>query len=276
MTNPNGNYVWRGAGSAKPKNRYKSAGFPPPRKPTVSMKLSPAKPKADGKRRKIDDGPSESNAEAGPSSLVDRTPQANGHTSSSEQSKRPIVSSPSHHPERSTSSSSQAAPPKLSSAGTAPASTSRLRTTGIQKPTTPVNPSPLRQTWGQAEPSSPPAPPKPTRAATFLSGILEDTAPPPANDYDNPYQVAYVGRKDDYQLKKTLARSRSAAAIEKTAENTKAKVEAPKRPEASLSPQKIIEATLPAVCFVFPTLGSITDRTFYLIRVLSGHAPLLI
>ncbi|KAI0821543.1 hypothetical protein BC629DRAFT_1730409 [Irpex lacteus] len=245
--NPNGNCVWRGAGSARPKskNRYKSPGFPPPRQPAVSMKLAPAKPKADGKRRRIDDGPEEdASQQAGSSYSVGangRSPQTNGHLSTTDSSKRPIQSSASA---RSPSPSSQS-PQKLANSSTAPASTSRLRTTGL-KPTTPANPSPLRQAWKQTDSPSPPASiSKPTHAATIMNELVKSTAPKKAPEYINPFQetVPPVARP----AKKPLPRKRSVSASSKAgAEAAQSKAESSKKPEAELSPQKIIAATMPA------------------------------
>ncbi len=247
--NPNGNCVWRGAGSARPKskNRYKSPGFPPPRQPAVSMKLAPAKPKADGKRRRIDDGPEEdASQQAGSSSSVvtnGKSPQTNGHLPTTDSSKRPIQSSASARPP----SPSSPSPQKLANSSTAPASTSRLRTTGL-KPTTPANPSPLRQAWKQTDSPSPPASiSKPTHAATIMNELVKSTAPKKAPEYINPFQetVPPVARP----AKKPLPRKRSVSASSKAgAEAAQPKAESSKKSEAELSPQKIIAATMPAVC----------------------------
>lgn len=157
--NPNGTLRWNGAGSAKQikSNRYGSPAF-------GTAQITPEKPKADGKRRKLDDG-SPSTPPRGPTT----SPQAsrtNGPTT-----------------------------PKLSISTPPP---SRLRAPSVTKPTTPIQPSPLRQAWQMSPDSSqesvektpPPPASQPSETAHLMSELIKQATPPKKPDLSNPYQTA--------------------------------------------------------------------------------------
>jgi len=121
---------------------------------------------------------------------------------------------------------------------TAPA-TPRLRLSAPPKPTTPAVPSPLRNTWGTGESSSPPhptTPPKPsqpTRAANFMAELIKEATPPKKPDLSNPYQTASPVKPS---LQKKPAKKRKAA---------EGRPKEPEKKEIDLSPQIIIEDTVP-------------------------------
>jgi hypothetical protein len=257
--NPNGTMVWRGGGSSKPKSRYTSPGFPPARAAPIRMKLSPAKPKADGKRRKIEEEVDETAHKTSTSTNIHTNGvaiEANSHlsnpastvASASASTVASASASGSRHSERSPS------PQKLNSALTLPVQTVKVRTTGLQL-STPAVPSPLRQMLAQADPPSPPPPvppTKPTHAANFMAELVKDTAPKEPPVFTNPYQAAYpapLPARSNRKLSATRKRSETIEKSKTADKSTKAKLELPKerKPEAELSPQKIIEATLPKV-----------------------------
>ena len=262
-TNPNGSLVWRGAGSARRKNRYSSPGFSTSRS-APTLKLSPEKlqPKVEGKRRKIEESSESSTSAAGPSAATrspGATAQLNGsasapnvHNDSGPSSPSMLVSNGPRSP--SPVSQQSAGVPKLNGAASAPPATPRIRAAGV-KPTAPAIPSPLRQAWGQNDPPSPPPQqkPKPTRAANIMSELIKETAPPPKPVFSNPYQEACPVPVRPTK-KPPLPRRRPAAAAQagssKAASSTTAAKTEPaqeRKAEAGLSPQKIIEATLPKV-----------------------------
>ncbi|KAI0343216.1 hypothetical protein BDW22DRAFT_1419894 [Trametopsis cervina] len=262
--NPNGSYVWRGGGSAKPKNRYSSPGFTSTRAAPTRMKLSPEKPKpkTDGKRRRIDSEPeasSSSSTSASPGRLNGTANHANGFTSPPEVNK--VVNSSTVAVPGSTRSPSPAGQPssKLNGAATAPTTGPRIRTAGMKPPTAPSVPSPLRQTWGQTDSPSPPSSIniKPTRAANILSELVRETAPRPPSIFSNPYEAASPVPVPVRPVKKSSFRRRAAPGTSTTpttavaATTTTITTTAPlartegHKPEAELSPQKIIEATIP-------------------------------
>ncbi|KAI0057459.1 hypothetical protein BV25DRAFT_1769096, partial [Artomyces pyxidatus] len=117
---------------------------------------------------------------------------------------------------------------------TAP-STPRLRMSIPPKPTTPAIPSPLRNTWGMNDSSPPQAshqPKQPTQAANFMSQLIKEATPPKKPDVSNPYQTASpvkVPVKKTNNLKKRKAQE----------------VKPPIEKTVDLSPQRIIEATVP-------------------------------
>lgn len=160
--NPNGPYRWDGVGSAKQNKRncYASPAFGTPQ-------ISPEKSKSDGKRRRVDNSSSPPPTDSKlPYPIT--TPQA--------------------------SRSNAPTTPKLSVNTTTP----RLRTPSITKPTTPSQPSPLRQTW-QLSPtnsnedlqqSSPPPGPRPSETASLVSQLIKEATPPRKPDLSNPYQTA--------------------------------------------------------------------------------------
>ncbi|KAI0675495.1 hypothetical protein C8Q78DRAFT_1101817 [Trametes maxima] len=226
--NPMGVYRWQGGGSARPRNRYQSPGFGTSvRRPTI--KLTPEKPKTDSKRRRVGEDAATSSPQrvhkAGSSSASTLTPSsstssmANGSTSSAD---------------RANGASAPAAP-----------ATPRIRTSGIVKPTTPAVPSPLRQTWSQSDspPQTSPSQPvsKPTRAASFMAELIKEVTPPKKPDFANPYEaVSPLGRP--VPKKQPVRKTRSAAKAEAEAKLQKEKTRS-KEPE--LTPQAIIEATVP-------------------------------
>ena len=118
----------------------------------------------------------------------------------------------------------------------APTTPSRpgVRTSGI-KPTAPVVPSPLRQTWSQSD-SPPQSQGKPTRAASFMTELIKEVTPPKKPDFVNPYEAANPMIKPAPK-KQPVRKTRAAAA----------KAEEPKK-QPELTPQAIIEATVPKVC----------------------------
>ncbi|RPD64373.1 hypothetical protein L226DRAFT_559572 [Lentinus tigrinus ALCF2SS1-7] len=222
--NPMGVYRWQGGGSARPRNRYQSPSFgSAPSRSTI--KLAPEKPKADSKRRRVGEDASTS------------SPQRAGATAGAKVN----GSAPSTLP------NSVSAPAALSSPATngrpngapipAPPSTPRIRTSGI-KPTTPAIPSPLRQTWGNSDSPPQPSPPqpasKPTRAASFMTELIKGVTPPKKPDFANPYEAA------NPMIKPAPKRH----PVRKTRTTAKAEAEAKKK-ESELTPQAIIEATVP-------------------------------
>ncbi|KAI0272529.1 hypothetical protein BC834DRAFT_351352 [Gloeopeniophorella convolvens] len=228
--NPNGIYKWQGAGSARPRNRHQSPAFGPPRATPSRIKLSAPEPspkKTDTKRRRVEtDAGSATPHEIG--GLVPSTPprgQARGDPSAT---RTPNGSSSSHTSNGDANSNKSSAVP----------ATPKLRLSVPPNPTTPAVPSPLRNTWGVSDSSSPPQasppskPSQPTRAANFMAELIKEVTPPKKPDLSNPYQTASP-------VKPSLQK--------KPAKKRKANEERPKEPEkeAVLSPQTIIEATVP-------------------------------
>ena len=74
--NPNGSYVLRGGGSARPRNRYHSPGFGPLQRTTTPIRITPEKPVADGKRRRIGYDPDSRSASS--STTTNGTPATSG------------------------------------------------------------------------------------------------------------------------------------------------------------------------------------------------------
>ncbi|OSD03070.1 hypothetical protein PYCCODRAFT_1434947 [Trametes coccinea BRFM310] len=228
--NPMGVYRWQGGGSARPRNRYQSPGFGS-RVARPTIKLTPEKPKTDSKRRRVGE---------------DAT------TSSPQRVHKPaLTTSTSSSSTSSTVSMANGAQSNIRPNGAAvPAvpSTPRIRTagTGVAKPTTPAVPSPLRQTWSQSDspPQTSPSQPasKPTRAASFMTELLKEVTPPKKPDFANPYEaVSPLPRPA--QKKQPVRKTRSAARAE--AEKAEREKEKAKEKEPELTPQAIIEATVP-------------------------------
>lgn len=133
---------------------------------------------------------------------------------------------------------------------TAPA-TPRLRLSAPPKPTTPAVPSPLRNTWGTGESSSPPfssppsKPSQPTRAANFMAELIKEVTPPKKPDLSNPYQTASPVKPS---LQKKSAKKRKPA---------ERRPKEPEKKDVDLSHQTIIEATIPTVRVLYmPLLDS--------------------
>ena len=221
--NPNGVLRWQGAGSARPRNRYRSPGFGS-QPQGQRIKLSPPRPAADTKRRRVGSEVETSTAQkSAPPAVTSTIVFPASSSTSTVNGKTPVPQVPA-------SPSAPAAPvaPKVN--GTA---SPRLRTTGITvKPTTPAVPSPLRQAWKQGD--SPPQPPtRPTHAASYMTGLIKDVTPLKKPDVSNPYQTANPVKMPP--RKPVTRRFRPAENKEKQ----------PKEPEMTV--QAIIEATVPKV-----------------------------
>lgn len=230
--NPNGVYRWQGAGSARPRNRHQSPAFGPARTTPSKFKLSvpePSPSKADTKRRRLDP--------------VSESPAPHG-TGESPPSAPPREQPNAESSALSTSSGSSSSYTSMNdwnaNKSTTVPSTPRLRLSAPPKPTTPAVPSPLRNTWGTGESSSPPLsssppskPSQPTRAANFMAELIKEVTPPKRPDLSNPYQTASPVKPSQPK---------------KPAKKRKPAEERPKQPEkkeVDLSHQTIIEATIP-------------------------------
>ncbi|TFK94148.1 hypothetical protein K466DRAFT_477201, partial [Polyporus arcularius HHB13444] len=216
-----GVYRWQGGGSARPRNRYQSPSFgSAPSRSTI--KLAPEKPKADSKRRRVGEDATTS------------SPQRAGSTNGVNGSLPTSVSAPAA---LNSQSGSTANGRPNGAPVSAPPSTPRIRTNGI-KHTTPAVPSPLRQTWGNSDspPQSSHSQPtsKPTRAASFMTELIKEVTPPKKPAFANPYEAANPMVKP-VPKKQPVRRTRTTA---------KAEAEAKKK-EPELTPQAIIEATVP-------------------------------
>ncbi|KAI0367029.1 hypothetical protein BV20DRAFT_1001365 [Pilatotrama ljubarskyi] len=222
--NPMGVYRWQGGGSARPRNRYQSPGFGS----AASIKLTPEKPKTDSKRRRV--------GEDATTSTPQRVPKVNGFVT------LPSSTSNTSMGNSSTTVNGVQTNGKANgvTAPNAPA-TPRVRTSGVVKPTTPAVPSPLRQTWSQSDspPQTFPSQPttKPTRAASFMTELIKEVTPPKKPDFANPYEaISPIVRPAP--KKQPVRKTRSTAKAE-------GEVEKKKEKEPELTPQAIIEATVP-------------------------------
>ncbi|KAI0073258.1 hypothetical protein K474DRAFT_232297 [Panus rudis PR-1116 ss-1] len=225
--NPNGSYKWLGAGTARTRRtRYSSPGFGQSRtqRPSFKIPLPPPKPATtDNKRRRVGETAQASTAQPSPAQAA---------------------SSPRSSP----AAAKSASPPQPSSPvngvttankpnGINPPTTPRGRTPG--RTTAPAVSSPLRQAWGQAD--SPPSPPasKPTRAAALVTDIIKELTPPKVPEVLNPYEdPSLVHAK---RPKKPIVKRPRPAPAPKPVEPEPE----PKKDISTLSPQKIIEATVP-------------------------------
>ena len=227
--NPMGVYRWQGGGSARPRNRYQSPSFGSTSSRST-IKLAPEKPKADSKRRRVgEDATSSSPQRAGATTGT----KVNG-------SAAPTMPSSASAPAALGSQNGTTVNGRPNGAPVpAPPSTPRIRTNGI-KPTTPAVPSPLRQAWGNSDSPPQPSPTqpasKPTRAASFMTELIKEVTPPKKPDFANPYEAANPMIKPAPK-KQPVRRTRTAT---KAAEQAKKK-------EPELTPQAIIEATVPKV-----------------------------
>ncbi|KAI0305851.1 hypothetical protein B0F90DRAFT_933444 [Multifurca ochricompacta] len=228
--NPNGIYKWQGAGSARPRNRHQSPAFGPPRPTPSKIKLSVPESspnKTDIKRRRVDpvieSAAPHGTSESLPSAPPREQPRVESSTLSTSSG-----SSSSH------TSMNDSSPNKSTAVPTTP----RLRLSVPPKPTTPAVPSPLRNTWGMGDSSSPPysspasKPSQPTRAANFMAELIKEVTPPKKPDLSNPYQTASPVKPS---LQKKPVRKR------KVPEERPNEIEK----DVNLSPQTIIEATVP-------------------------------
>ncbi|TCD67585.1 hypothetical protein EIP91_012215 [Steccherinum ochraceum] len=216
--NPNGVYRWQGAGSARPRTRYQSPGFGPSRSMPIRMKLTTSEaPTTDKKRRRVGQD------------IDTSVPQRTAEPSAGSASSKPAAGVNGSTPPASTSNGSPLSPP-------------RIRTNNVSsKPTAPSVPSPLRQAWNQNDSPSPPHPAsasKPTRAANIMSELIKEATPAPKPDFSNPYETTGPAAAKPATRRPVTKRSRAVASSQP----------APKKEEkklADLSPQKIIEATVP-------------------------------
>ncbi|KAI0352339.1 hypothetical protein OH77DRAFT_1592171 [Trametes cingulata] len=220
--NPMGVYRWQGGGSARPRNRYQSPGFGSAA-PRTSIKLTPEKPKTDSKRRRV--------GEDATTSSPQRVPKTNGSAT--------FTSSTSATSMGNSSATANGTQTNGKTNGVTAPTTPRVRTSGIVQPTTPAVPSPLRQTWSQSDspPQTSPSQPatKPTRAASFMTELIKEVTPPKKPDFANPYEAISPIVKPAPK-KQPVRKTRSAA---------KAEAEKQKEKEPELTPQAIIEATVP-------------------------------
>lgn len=256
--NPNGVYRWRGGGSARPsrsRNRYASPAFGPTRTTPERLVLKDSTAtgeglRTDNKRRRI-----------GEEASLSSTTPTNGPTViqiPSDSSTSKIAQPPPSSPRITNGTSAQQ---KMNGTpnGAAPF---RLRTTGLQKPTTPAVPSPLRQAWSgslsDVSPSPEQAPPKPTKVANLMAELIKEVTPPKKPDVSNPYQTASPVKVPPStsrpKPKRARAKGKPVAAVSaKMDTDTDAKGE--ELAAEKVTPQAIIEATLPKVCqrlFLFP------------------------
>ncbi|KAJ6457164.1 hypothetical protein C8R47DRAFT_1164459 [Mycena vitilis] len=252
--NPNGTYRWSGGGSARPsKNRYASPAFGTPSRgssPHLVFHDSPSKSSEDAspKRRRLETPPATPppvprSAAPGPSPTRAAASQHFPFPHSSTPNSSPIVGPPSSAPLTPNSSS-------------------------LKVKSMPVNPSPLRQAWGNSPVSSissngsSPAQSTPTKAAALLSSIIRTAdaeVPKRTLDVRNPYQSASpVGTRvtnthppEAATRKRARATGRPAArqAEKQKEKEAKEKAEQEKkekeREREAVPPQAIIEATLP-------------------------------
>lgn len=236
--NPNGVYRWEGAGSAKhsrTRNRYASPAFgaSPSKQDRSAVKESiDFQDIPDSKRRRVGDELSSSSVSTQRSSISEPTARKVPFPS--------IVSS--------TSGTNGAG-----NRSTPVPSPSRLRSP--VKPTSPVVPSPLRQTWSETSSISQnetrKSPPQ-TKTANFMAELIKETTPLKKPDLANPYQLASPVAKvgpPRRSTKRPRATGRPVALTKTENEEEKGKKEEPKGKEELMefSPQTIIEATVPKV-----------------------------
>lgn len=227
--NPNGEYRWTGGGSARRSSLTPSRSASPVASPSAS---------GDHKRRRLGDDAMTSlsqstgieGLEAGITSLTDSTI---GEPST------PPASKPNRFP--------QVFP---------------LRAT-ITPKNAPTNPSPLRQSYTQASPSSPGSPdlhltkgsssPSPLQkraahATAIFSEIVEKATPPRRPDLSNPYQTASPVKPRQKERRRFS---------EKKGKDKEEQLEqvSPKKVEVAPSPKAIIEATVPQVCTLSREIG---------------------
>lgn len=235
--NPNGVYRWQGAGSARPRTRYQSPGFGTSRSMPIRMKLTPELPTTDKKRRRV--GQDAESSASQRASVAPAGPSTSGQAPITAATPAPSVngtSSTSPHPN-----------------GVVSPTTPRIRTNNLpSKPTAPAVPSPLRQAWNQNDSPSPPQPApasKPTRAANIMSELIKEASPAPKPDFSNPYDSAGPVPAKPATRRPVAKRSRAVAATHAETKEEKKVTE--------LSPQKIIEATVPKVGIFVHTVSTV-------------------
>ncbi|KAF8196771.1 hypothetical protein K438DRAFT_1825524 [Mycena galopus ATCC 62051] len=249
--NPNGNYRWSGAGSARPsKNRYISPAFGTSSRgssPRLVFQDSPAKPAEDAspKRRRLETPAATTPPPVPRSAAPDPSPT------------RVAASQHFPFPQSATPTSSPVAGSALTP----------ITPNTLLKKTLPAHPSPLRQAWGGSPASSissgnsSPAQ-APTKAASLLTALIRDAdaeLPKRSADVRNPYQsaspvsirVTNTHPPEAATRKRTRATGRpSAREAEKQKEKeAKEKEEQEKKEKAKemevVPSQAILEATLP-------------------------------
>ncbi|KAJ7173739.1 hypothetical protein C8R46DRAFT_121564 [Mycena filopes] len=242
--NPNGTLHWSGAGSARPsKNRYASPAFGSPSRASSEHLVFQESP---SKSTTTDASPKRRRLETPPASTPPPPPRS---------------AAPGPSPNR--VAATQHFPFPISTPAASPV------TPGLAKSKTmPVNPSPLRQAWGNSPASSvsssqsSPAHGTPTKAATLLTALIRDAdadVPKRSLDVRNPYQSASpVGIRvtnthpPEVTRKRTRATGRPTVAErqkekeeqEKAEQEQKEKEKKEKEREV-VPPQAIMEATLP-------------------------------
>ena len=262
--NPNGVYRWEGAGSAKhsrPRNRYASPAFgaSPSKQDRSAVKEtidSQDTPLPDSKRRRVGDESSSLSVSTQRSSISEPTAR-----------KVPFPSIVS--PTSGTNGVGNRANPLPSP--------SRLRSP--VKPTSPVVPSPLRQTWSETSSTSSQnetrkSPPQ-TKTANFMAELIKETTPPKKPDLANPYQLASpVGKIGPPRRSTKRPRATGRPVVLEKVENKEetGKKEEPKEKLMEYSPQTIIEATVPKVRIYKQNTGG--NRTQIVRRGASDRALL--
>ncbi|KAF8631925.1 hypothetical protein AX15_002178 [Amanita polypyramis BW_CC] len=258
--NPNGVYRWRGGGSARPtrsRNRYASPAFGPPRVSSERLVLKDSTAtgeglRTDNKRRRIDEEAVDTSTSLSSKTSTDG-PAPVRVTLLDSAAAKSTQPSPSIIPPAVLSRPLNGINSQLKTNGTTNGTPAfRLRPSGLQKPTTPAVPSPLRQAWSgpSSDASSSPAQtsPKPTKVANFMAELIKEVTPPKRPDVSNPYQTASPVKitpsttrprpKRPRPTAKPAAPPTSKATTEPEWKDEEAGVEKP-------SPQAIIEATVP-------------------------------
>ncbi|KAG2344098.1 hypothetical protein BDR05DRAFT_962398 [Suillus weaverae] len=226
--NPNGILRWQGAGSARPRNRYRSPGFGSrPQGPRIELSPIRIPSATDAKRRRVGNEAESSTVQKSAPPAMTSTIAFPTSNSTSPTRSTPAINGKIPVPPAPALAPAAVVTPKMNGA-TSP----HLRTTGLSvKPTTPAVPSPLRQTWKQND--SPPQPPtRPTRAANYMTGLIKEVTPLKKPDVANPYQTASPVKMPS--RKHPLKRLRPPA--EKKEKQQK---------EPEMTAQAIIEATVP-------------------------------
>ncbi|THH30713.1 hypothetical protein EUX98_g3474 [Antrodiella citrinella] len=192
------------------------------------MKLTAQMPTTDKKRRRV--------GQDAESSGPQRTPAASSSSNANGQSQASASG---------TFVNGATSPPPSRTKAPVQPSTPRIRTNNLPaKPTAPTNPSPLRQAWNHNDSPSPPQPPasKPTRAANLMSELLKMDVPVPTPDFSNPYEAAGPVPAKPATRRPVTKRPRVVAANHAEMKKEEKKEE---KKVAEMSPQKIIEATVP-------------------------------
>ena len=190
------------------------------------MKITPAEtPKTDTKRRRVGHDADTSSPQRVPVTQPSTTIPA---------------SQPVAGPSKLSNGTSKVNGTDLSSANTKTAGTNGASAARLAKPTTPAVPSPLRQAWGQNDSPSPSPPQihasKQTRAASFMTELIREATPAKKPDVSNPYQTASPVKPSKPPTKKPPPK------------RTRPVSQVPTEEKLELSPQAIIEATVPKVC----------------------------